>query len=93
LSNSSHSTKSARFQYHLDDLLWVVGLTFFGKHLLIPVMHRSMGEPPCALTCPYPWRFVFFSGAVYQKDLGPDTAKIVAGMTEYNSNESWVIAE
>ena len=28
-------------------------------------------------------------GVVYQKDLGPDTEKLGAGMTEYNPNSSW----
>ena len=29
------------------------------------------------------------SGVVYEKDLGQDTAKVVAGMNEYNPNQSW----
>jgi Protein of unknown function (DUF2950) len=28
-------------------------------------------------------------GRVYEKNLGPDTAKIAAGMTEYNPTPSW----
>jgi hypothetical protein len=31
-------------------------------------------------------------GIVYQKDLGPDTAKIASSMTEYNPDSSWVAA-
>jgi hypothetical protein len=32
-------------------------------------------------------------GIVYQKDLGPDTAKIAAAMTRYNPDEGWVATE
>jgi hypothetical protein len=32
-------------------------------------------------------------GRVYQKDLGPNTAKIAADMTAYNPDKSWLIAE
>jgi hypothetical protein len=32
-------------------------------------------------------------GIVYQKDLGPDTAKIAASMTQYNPDPSWQKAE
>ena len=32
-------------------------------------------------------------GIVYQKDLGPDTAKIAASMTQYNPDNSWQKAE
>jgi hypothetical protein len=32
-------------------------------------------------------------GIVYQKDLGPDTAKIAAGMSQYNPDSSWQQAE
>jgi len=32
-------------------------------------------------------------GIVYQKDLGPDTAKIAAAMTQYNPDSSWQQAE
>jgi hypothetical protein len=32
-------------------------------------------------------------GIVYQKDLGPDTAKIAASMTQYNPDSSWQKAE
>jgi Protein of unknown function (DUF2950) len=28
-------------------------------------------------------------GVVYQKDLGPDTAQVAAGMSEYNPDKSW----
>lgn len=33
------------------------------------------------------------TGTVYQKDLGPDTAKIVNAMTEYNPSTGWVVSE
>ena len=29
------------------------------------------------------------NGVVYQKDLGPDTAQIVAATSEYNPDKSW----
>jgi hypothetical protein len=32
-------------------------------------------------------------GTVYQKDLGPDTAKLAAAMTEYNPDNTWDNAE
>lgn len=32
-------------------------------------------------------------GVVYQKDLGPDTAKLAAAMTEYNPDKSWENAD
>lgn len=32
-------------------------------------------------------------GVVYQKDLGPDTAKLAAAMTEYNPDKSWANAD
>lgn len=32
-------------------------------------------------------------GIVYQKDLGPDTAKIAASITQYNPDQSWQKAE
>ncbi|HYK35574.1 DUF2950 domain-containing protein [Alloacidobacterium sp.] len=32
-------------------------------------------------------------GIVYQKDLGPDTAKLAAAMTEYNPDKSWENAD
>ena len=32
-------------------------------------------------------------GIVYQKDLGPDTAKIAAAMTQYNPDSSWQQAQ
>ena len=32
-------------------------------------------------------------GIVYQKDLGPDTAKIASAMTRYNPDKSWVETE
>jgi hypothetical protein len=32
-------------------------------------------------------------GDVYQKNLGPDTAKIVAGMKTYNPDKTWTITE
>ena len=32
---------------------------------------------------------VSYSGIVYQKDLGPDTAKIAAAMERYNPNKTW----
>ena len=32
-------------------------------------------------------------GVVYQKDLGPDTAKIAAGMKSFNPNEGWTVTE
>lgn len=32
-------------------------------------------------------------GVVYQKDLGPDSAKLGAAMTEYNPDDSWDTAE
>ena len=32
-------------------------------------------------------------GTVYEKDLGPDTAYFVALMTEYDPDETWVVAE
>lgn len=28
-------------------------------------------------------------GVVYEKDLGPNTAKVAAAMTEYNPDRSW----
>jgi Protein of unknown function (DUF2950) len=30
---------------------------------------------------------------VYQKDLGPDTAKLAAAMTLYDPDKSWVVTE
>ncbi|MBI3829415.1 MAG: DUF2950 family protein [Planctomycetes bacterium] len=33
------------------------------------------------------------TGTVYQKDLGPDTAKIVNALTEYNPDTGWVVSE
>lgn len=32
-------------------------------------------------------------GKLYQKDLGPDTASIVQGMTEYNPDSSWSLVQ
>jgi hypothetical protein len=32
-------------------------------------------------------------GVVRQKDLGPDTAKLAAAMTEYNPDNSWKSAD
>jgi hypothetical protein len=32
-------------------------------------------------------------GVVYEKDLGPDTVKLAAGMTEYNPDQSWSKAD
>jgi hypothetical protein len=32
-------------------------------------------------------------GIVYQKDLGPDTAKIAPAMSQYNPDSSWQQAE
>jgi len=32
-------------------------------------------------------------GRVYQKDLGPDTAKLAAAMTEYNPDPTWKLVE
>jgi hypothetical protein len=32
-------------------------------------------------------------GIVYQRDLGPDTAKIAASMTQYNPDSSWQQAD
>jgi hypothetical protein len=32
-------------------------------------------------------------GIVYQKDLGPDTAKVAASMTQYNPDSSWQKAD
>ena len=32
-------------------------------------------------------------GVVYQKDLGPDTAKIAAGIKSFNPNEGWTVTE
>ncbi|MBE7462747.1 MAG: DUF2950 family protein [Planctomycetes bacterium] len=33
------------------------------------------------------------TGTVYQKDLGPNTANLVATMTEFNPDSTWVISE
>ncbi|MFH0938890.1 MAG: DUF2950 family protein [Planctomycetota bacterium] len=33
------------------------------------------------------------TATIYQKDLGPDTHKIVETMTEYNPDETWAVAE
>lgn len=33
------------------------------------------------------------TGTVYQKDLGPETPDIVKAMTEYDPDETWVVAE
>lgn len=32
---------------------------------------------------------VSYDGIVYQKDLGPDTAKIAAAMERYNPDKTW----
>ena len=32
-------------------------------------------------------------GTVYQKDLGPETAKLAAGITAYAPDESWLEAD
>jgi hypothetical protein len=32
-------------------------------------------------------------GRAFQKDLGPDTAKLAAAMSEYNPDKTWVPAE
>jgi hypothetical protein len=32
-------------------------------------------------------------GKLYQKDLGPDTSKIVEKMTEYNPDKTWTLVE
>jgi hypothetical protein len=32
---------------------------------------------------------VGYDGIVYQKDLGPDTAKIAAAMKRYNPDKTW----
>ncbi len=32
---------------------------------------------------------VSYDGVVYQKDLGPDSAKIVAAMERYNPDKTW----
>ncbi len=32
-------------------------------------------------------------GTVYEKDLGPDTAKIASAMTRYNPDKSWTVTE
>ncbi len=32
-------------------------------------------------------------GRVYQKNLGPDTAKIAAAMTEYDPDTTWQLVE
>jgi hypothetical protein len=31
-------------------------------------------------------------GRVYQKDMGPETAKIAAGMEEYDPDKTWTIS-
>jgi hypothetical protein len=33
------------------------------------------------------------NGVVYEKDLGPETAKIATSMTRYNPDPSWRLAE
>jgi len=33
------------------------------------------------------------SGTIYEKDLGPDTAKIAQGMTAYDPDSGWHQAE
>jgi hypothetical protein len=30
-------------------------------------------------------------GVVYEKDLGPETEKLAAGITEFNPDETWVV--
>jgi len=32
-------------------------------------------------------------GVVYQKDLGPDTAKIAAGIKTFNPDKGWTVTE
>ena len=32
-------------------------------------------------------------GVVYQKDLGPDTAKIAAGIKRFNPDKTWAVTE
>jgi hypothetical protein len=32
---------------------------------------------------------VSYNGIVYQKDLGPDTAKLASAMERYNPDKSW----
>jgi Protein of unknown function (DUF2950) len=32
-------------------------------------------------------------GKAFQKDLGPDTAKVAAAMSEYNPDKTWMPAE
>jgi hypothetical protein len=32
---------------------------------------------------------VTYDGSVYQKDLGPDTAKIASAMERYNPDKTW----
>ena len=32
-------------------------------------------------------------GRAFQKDLGPDTAKVAAAMSEYNPDKTWMPAE
>ena len=36
---------------------------------------------------------VSHDGIVYQKDLGPETAKLVAGIKAYNPDKSWIVTE
>jgi hypothetical protein len=33
------------------------------------------------------------NGMVFQKDLGPDTAKVAAAMLEYNPDKTWMPVE
>ena len=32
-------------------------------------------------------------GIVYQKDLGPETAKLAAGIKAYNPDKTWIVTE
>ena len=36
---------------------------------------------------------VSHDGIVYEKDLGPDTAKTASAMTRYNPDKSWAVTE
>ena len=36
---------------------------------------------------------VSHDGIVYQKDLGPETAKLAAGIKAYNPDKTWIVTE
>jgi len=67
---------------HLGQLDYVVGGVMIGGFALVawPAEYQVTGVQTF---------IVGYDGVVYQKDLGPDTAKIAAAMERYNPDKTW----